>query len=82
MFDVGEPDFVQAAGAAAAVLEVDLLERFGRDLLEPGVTGALVLGVEEAGGVGRRQGNGEVADAVLVGGADGGRCTRGGRGCR
>lgn len=50
MFDVGEADFAQGAGAAAAVLEVDLLERVGGDLLELGIGGALLLGVEEAGG--------------------------------
>lgn len=80
MLDVREPDLVQGAGAAAAVLEVDLLERFGRDLLEPVVGRTLLLGVEEAGGVDRGQGHGEVADAVLVGGADRGGVAQAGTG--
>ncbi len=42
------------------------LESFGRDLLELGVAGADFLGVEEAGGVLRGQGDGQVPDAVLV----------------
>jgi hypothetical protein len=33
VLDVREPDLLQAAGAAAAVLEVHLLERLSRDLL-------------------------------------------------
>ncbi|EDY59940.1 conserved hypothetical protein [Streptomyces sviceus ATCC 29083] len=66
MFDVREPDLFQPASAAAAVLEVHLLERFGRDLVEPGVAGALLLGLEETGGAARRQGDGQVPDAVLV----------------
>ncbi|KUL53263.1 hypothetical protein ADL30_20410 [Streptomyces sp. NRRL S-1521] len=45
-----------ARPAPAAVLEVDLLERFGGDLLELGVAGPLLLGIEEAGGVDGRQG--------------------------
>ncbi|GAA2568863.1 hypothetical protein GCM10010398_68450 [Streptomyces fimbriatus] len=64
VLDVREPDLFQASGAAAAILEVDLLEGFGRDLLEAGVAGALLLGVKEAGGVDRRQGDGQVPDAV------------------
>ncbi len=64
VLDVGEADFVQGAGAAAAVLEVDLLERFGGDLLEAFVGRALLLGVEEPGCVDRGEGEGEVADAV------------------
>ncbi|GHG00511.1 hypothetical protein GCM10018777_08960 [Streptomyces albogriseolus] len=43
VFDVGEADFVQAASAAAAVLEVHLLEPFGHDLLELLVAGAGLL---------------------------------------
>jgi hypothetical protein len=38
-------------GAAAAVAEVDLAERFGREGPQLLFAGALVLGVEEAGGV-------------------------------
>jgi hypothetical protein len=34
VLDVREPDLLQASGAAAAVLAVNLLERFGRDRLE------------------------------------------------
>ncbi|GHB71977.1 hypothetical protein GCM10010377_73140 [Streptomyces viridiviolaceus] len=55
MLDVGEADLLQGAGAAAAVLEVDLFESFGGDLLQLPVGGAGLLGVEEAGGVLRRQ---------------------------
>lgn len=43
VLDVREADLFQAAGAAAAVLEVDVLEGFGRDLLEPGVAGPGLL---------------------------------------
>ncbi|GGU02268.1 hypothetical protein GCM10010272_54310 [Streptomyces lateritius] len=50
MFDVREPDFLQGAGAAAAVLKVRLLESFGGDFLELLIGGAGLLGVEEAGG--------------------------------
>jgi hypothetical protein len=49
VLDVREPDLLQGAGAAAAVLEVC----FGGDLLELLVGGAGLLGGEEAGGVGR-----------------------------
>ncbi len=49
VLDVGEADLVQAPGAAAAVLEVRLLERVGHDLLELLVVGANLLGIEEAG---------------------------------
>jgi hypothetical protein len=56
----------QASGAAAAVLEVDLLERFGSDLLQALVGGALLLSLEEAGGVAGRQRDRQVPDAVLV----------------
>ncbi|OKJ46785.1 hypothetical protein AMK27_39880 [Streptomyces sp. CB02009] len=68
MLDRGEADFFQGAGAAAAVLGVDLFECFGGDLLEVGFAGAGagVLGVEEAGGVEGWQGDGQVPDAVLV----------------
>src|SRR4051812_19337891 len=66
VFDVGEQDLFQASGAATAVLEVDLFERFGGDLLELGVAGAGLLGVEEPGGVAGREGDGQVPDAVLV----------------
>ncbi|GHI25495.1 hypothetical protein Shyd_68660 [Streptomyces hydrogenans] len=47
MLHVGEAHFLQGPGAAAVVLEVDLLEGLGGDLLEFGVAGAGVLGVEE-----------------------------------
>src|SRR5512147_1771158 len=66
VLDVGEAHLLQLAGAAATVLEVHLLERFGRDLPQPLVSGALLLGVEETGGVLRRQRHGEVAEPVLV----------------
>lgn len=48
--DVRELD-QEARGASAVVLEVDLLEAFGRDLPELGLGGAGVLGGEEAGRV-------------------------------
>ncbi len=48
-------------GAAAAVAEVDLAERFGRESPQLLFVGALVLGVEEASGVLRGQGEDEVA---------------------
>ncbi len=51
MLNVREADLPQGAGAAAAVLEVDLLERFGGNLLQALVGAAPLLGVEEAGGV-------------------------------
>ncbi len=56
-------------GAAVTVAEVDLSEGVGGGLLEFAVCGALLLGVEEAGGVLGRQGEGEVAHAGVVGGA-------------
>lgn len=52
------------SGVAAAVLEVHLLEPFAGDLLRALVGGALLLGVEEAGGVLRRQCDRQVPDAV------------------
>jgi hypothetical protein len=70
VLDVRESHLLQASGAAAAVLEVHLFERFGGDLLELLVGGAGLLGVEESGGVAGRQGDGEVPDAVLVGRPD------------
>jgi hypothetical protein len=66
--DVGELH-QQALGAAAAVLEVDLLEAFGGDVEELLFGGALFLGVEEAGRVLRGERLGEVAQAGVVGGA-------------
>jgi hypothetical protein len=68
VFNVGEFDF-QAVGAAAAVAEVDLAERFGGEGAQLLFAGAGVLGVEEAGRVLRGQGEGEMADAGVVGGA-------------
>ncbi len=68
MLDIRELD-PQAGGAAAAVAEVDLAERFGRERPQLLFAGALVLGVEEAGRVVRGQGEGEVSDACVVGGA-------------
>lgn len=62
MLDVREVDLLQGAGAAAAVLEVGLLEGFGGDLPQAVVAGALFLSLEEAGGVTRRQGDGQVPD--------------------
>lgn len=66
VFDVGEADLLQAAGAAAAILEVHLAQRVGGDLLELLVAGAGLLGVEEAGGMLRGQGDGQVPDAGVV----------------
>jgi hypothetical protein len=54
VLDVRELD-LQACGAAAAVAEVDLAERFGRESAQLLFAGALILGVEEAGGVLRGQ---------------------------
>ncbi|CAL9329788.1 hypothetical protein SUDANB51_00044 [Streptomyces sp. enrichment culture] len=70
MLDVCEADFLQAAGAAAAVLEVHLLEAFGGDLLQLLLGGAGLLGVEEAGGVLRRERDGQVPEPGVVGRAD------------
>lgn len=54
--EVFEVDF-EAVGAAAFVAEVDLAEGFGGDLAEVVLVGAVLLGLEEAGGVvGRRGG--------------------------
>ena len=47
VLDVREADLLQAASAAAAVLEVHILERFGSDLLQALVADALFLGVEK-----------------------------------
>ncbi|GAA2630067.1 hypothetical protein GCM10010307_21470 [Streptomyces vastus] len=41
-------------------------ERIGRDFPQAVVAGAGLLGVEEAGGVAGRQGDGQVPNAVLV----------------
>lgn len=64
VLDVGETDLLQLASAAAVVLEVHLLERLGGDLLELLVVGALLLGVEEAGGVVGRQRDRQVPQLV------------------
>lgn len=56
VFDVREADLFRASGAAAAVLEVHLLERFCCDLPQPLLGGALFLSLEETGGVAGRQG--------------------------
>ncbi|MGY3676494.1 hypothetical protein ACVWXU_000117 [Streptomyces sp. TE33382] len=61
--------FFQKAGPAAVVVEVGLLERFGGDLMEPAVAGALFLGLEETGGVSGWQGDRQVPGPVLVRGA-------------
>jgi hypothetical protein len=66
VLDVREPDLFQAPGAAAAVLEVHLLECLSGELLEALLGGTLLLGLEEAGRVLRGQGDGQVPDAVLV----------------
>lgn len=66
MLHVGEAHFLQGPGAAAAVLEVHLLQGLGGDLLELCVAGVGVLDVEEPGGVDGGQGDGQVPDAVLV----------------
>lgn len=70
VLDVREADLLQPAGAAAAVLEVHLLGPFGGDLPQLLLGGALFLGLEEAGVVAGRQGDGQVPEAVFVGGAD------------
>lgn len=66
VLDVREADLLQAAGAAAAVLGVHLLERLSRDLLQALLGGTLLLRLEEARGVARRQCDGQVPTAVLV----------------
>lgn len=71
MLHICEPHLLQASSAATAVLQVHLPQRLDGDLLELGAAGTGLLGVEEAGGVAGRQRDGEVTDAVLVGGADG-----------
>jgi hypothetical protein len=70
VLDVRETDLLQAAGAAAVVLEVHLLEPFGGDLLELLFAGAGLLGVEEAGCVAGRWSDGQVPEAGVVGGPD------------
>ncbi len=70
VLDVREADLLQLPGAAAAVLEVDLLEPLAGDLPQTLLGGALLLGLEEAGGVAGRQGDGQVPEPVLVSGAD------------
>jgi hypothetical protein len=55
VLDVREADFLELAGAAAAVLEVHLAERVGGDLLELGVAGACPL---RGRALGRRAGEG------------------------
>nr|AXL06444.1 hypothetical protein [uncultured bacterium] len=68
---VREADLLKAAGATAGVLEVHLLEPFGGDLHEAPLVGALLLRVEEPGGVLRGKGDGQLAQTCVVGGADG-----------
>ncbi|MBJ6613964.1 hypothetical protein H4M20_34320 [Streptomyces sp. I4(2020)] len=72
MLDVGELD-IEARGAAAAVAEVDLAEGFAGEGAWLLFAGAGVLGVEEACRVLRGQGQGEMPDPGVVGGARRGR---------
>jgi len=58
---------LQTLGTAAAVAEVHLAQAFGGEVTQLPLAG--VLGVEEAGRVLRGQGEGEVAEAGVVGGA-------------
>jgi hypothetical protein len=67
VLDVGELH-LQAVGAAAAVAEVDLAESFPSEGTQLLLTGASILGVEEAGRVLRGQTEGEVTDTGIVGG--------------
>ena len=71
VLDIREADLLEAAGATAAVLEVHISQRFGRDLLQPRVAGAGLLGLEEAGGVLRGQGDGEVRGTLSTDGKAG-----------
>jgi hypothetical protein len=71
---------LQALGAAAAVAEVGLAEAFGGDVAELLFAGAGFLGVEEAGGVLRGQGDGQVTDAGVIGGTGRGDETETGAG--
>lgn len=65
----------------AAVRDVHLTERFGDgDLLELLVAGARLPGVERAGGADRRQGDGQVLDAVVAGRSDRWGAAEAGRG--
>jgi hypothetical protein len=58
-------------GAAATVADVHLVERFGRQCAQLPLARAGVLRIEEPGRMMGRQGEGEVADAGVVGGAGG-----------
>ncbi len=69
--DVGELH-QEAASAAAAVLEVDLLQALVGDVAQLLLAGPRLLGVKETAGELRREGHGEVAQAAVIGGA--GRC--------
>jgi hypothetical protein len=62
VLDVGELDG-QAVGAAAAVAEVHLAEAFGGECAQLLFARAGALYIEEAGGVVRGQGDGQVAQA-------------------
>jgi hypothetical protein len=68
VLDVREFHF-QAVGVAAAVAEVHLSQAFGGDVAQLPLARAGLLGVEEAGRLLRGQGEGEVPDACVVGGA-------------
>ncbi len=77
--DVGEFHF-EVIGAASAVLEIDFLQSLGDDCAHLLVAGAVLLGVEEAGGVGGREVDGQPPDPAVVGGADGGGVAEAGAG--
>lgn len=66
---VGESHLLQTADGAAAVLEADLLECFGRDSSSCWSL-APTSWTSRTDGVAGRQGNGQVPDAVLVGRPD------------
>jgi hypothetical protein len=66
--DVGELN-IQAVGASSAVAEIHLPEAFGGDVAQLPLARPGFLRVEQAGGVLRWQGEGEVADTGVEGGA-------------
>ncbi|MYW49209.1 hypothetical protein [Streptomyces sp. SID161] len=68
LFDVGELHH-QTSRTTPAVAEVDLPQRVRGDGPQPALDGAGALGVEQAGLVVRGHGEGEVAQAGIVGGA-------------